>query len=424
MTSGDDEVQVLVEELSAQLGRSVLVDDASLRLVAYSPTFGNEDEVRRTAILTRETPRAIRDLHFSQGIATAIRPVRTAARPELGLESRVCVPIRCQGALFGYLWLIDADDSLTHDDRGHAERCAGDIGAAMYRRQELEKPRRELEQRLVEALLEGDASEREEAAHELLASDMLLPGTGIAAVVVRGAGEDLGSAQKARLGLALDQFRGALPIRHSVSVVRSDHGVVLLASDPALRRAGAVPELAHRLYDSLARTGGEIAVGFSDDCEHLQDAHRAYAHARIAAHVASCVPEHSPVAGWDALGPYRLLAQLAPGAAPEELLHPGLPRLFALQSKESLVATLEAYLDHGCDTKLTAEELFLHRASLYYRLQRIEELTGASLKSGADRLALHLSLKLAWLLGVHPGLRSRRQGRDGRSPLRGTRPGT
>ena len=415
MTSGDNEVQVLVEELSAQLGRSVLVDDASLRLVAYSPTYGTEDEVRRTAILTRETPRVIRDVHFSQGIATASRPVRTAAKPELGLQSRVCVPIRCQGTLFGYLWLIDADDSLTHDDRGHAERCAADIGAAMYRRQELEKPRRELEQRLVDALLEGDASEREEAAHELLAGDMLLPGTGVAAVVVRawvGSDEELSSAQKARLSLALDQFRRALPLRHALSLVRSDHGIVLLASDPAMRRAGDLAELAHRLHDSLARTlaadtGGEIALGFSDECEHLQDAHRAYAHARIAARVASCVPEHSPVAGWEALGPYRMLAQLAP-AAPEELLHPGLPRLFELHSKDSLVATLEAYLDHGCDTKLTAEELFLHRASLYYRLQRIEELTGASLKSGADRLALHLSLKLAWLLGVHPGQRRSR----------------
>ena len=37
--------------------------------------------------------------------------------------------------------------------------------------------------------------------------------------------------------------------------------------------------------------------------------------------------------------------------------------------------TLEAYLDNGCDTKLTAEALFLHRASLYYRLQRIEAIT-------------------------------------------------
>src|SRR5262245_59436502 len=253
MTSADDEVQVLVEGLSAQLGRSVLVDDASLRLVAYSPTYGNEDEVRRTAILTRETPRAIRDIHFSQGIATAIRPVRTAAKPELGLESRVCVPIRCQGALFGYLWLIDADDSLTPDDRGDAERCAADLGAAMYRRQELEKPRRELEQRLVEALLEGEASEREQAAHELAAGDVLLPGTGVAVMIVH-ADDELTSAQKARLSLALDQFRRALPIRHALSLVRSDHGIVLLATDPAMLRAGGLPELAHRLHDSLEGT--------------------------------------------------------------------------------------------------------------------------------------------------------------------------
>jgi len=411
MTSGENEVQVLVEDLSAQLGRSVLVDDASLRLVAYSPTYGTEDEVRRTAILTRETPRIIRDIHFSQGIATASRPVRTAAKPELGLESRVCVPIRCQGTLFGYLWLIDADDSLTHDDRVSAERCAADIGAAMYRQQELEKPRRELEQRLVETLLDGDASEREQAAHELLAGDMVLPGTSIAAVVVRAgvaSDDELGSAEKARLSLALDQFRRALPMRHALSLVRSDHGIVLLAVDSATRRAGGLSALAQRLHDSLERSlATDTAVGFSDECEHLQDAHRAYAHARVAVRVASRVPEHSPVAGWDALGPYRVLAQLAPDAEPDELLHPGLPQLFELQSKESLVATLETYLDHGCDTKLTAEELFLHRASLYYRLQRIEELTGANLKSGADRLTLHLSLKLAWLLGVHPGQRRR-----------------
>ena len=153
MPARDDEVQALVEQLSAELDRSVLVDDASLRLLAYSPTLGSEDEVRRTAILTRETPRVIRDLHFAQGIATATAPVRTAPRPDIGLESRVCVPIRCQGALFGYLWLIDADQSLTETDCEAAERTAAEIGTAMYRRDELEKPQREHELRLLEDAL-------------------------------------------------------------------------------------------------------------------------------------------------------------------------------------------------------------------------------------------------------------------------------
>ena len=162
MPARDDEVQALVEQLSAELRRSVLVDDAGLRLLAYSPSQGSDDEVRRTAILTRETPRAVRDAHFSQGIAHATEPVRTAPRPELGLQSRVCVPIRCQGVLFGYLWLIDADATLSGDDTGLAERCATEIGEAMYRREELERPRRELERRALEELLGPDAAAREQ----------------------------------------------------------------------------------------------------------------------------------------------------------------------------------------------------------------------------------------------------------------------
>src|SRR6188472_517629 len=176
MPARDDEVQALVEQLSAQLDRSVLVDDASLRLLAYSPTLGSDDEVRKTAILTRETPRVIRDLHFAQGIANAVQPVRTAPRPDIGLESRVCVPIRCQGTLFGYLWLIDADESLSESDCQAAERCAADIGTAMYRRDELEKPQRELEVRLLESLLGDDPAQREVAAHELAAGEVLLGG--------------------------------------------------------------------------------------------------------------------------------------------------------------------------------------------------------------------------------------------------------
>jgi DNA-binding PucR family transcriptional regulator len=140
----------------------------------------------------------------------------------------------------------------------------------------------------------------------------------------------------------------------------------------------------------------------------LTEAHRAHEHARLAMRVAACAPEHPSPAGWGELGAYRMLAQAAESPDAEALLHPGLPQLFAQQASDALVATLETYLDNGCDTKLTAEALFLHRASLYYRLQRIEALTGASLRKGDDRLALHASLKLARLLGIHPALRGGR----------------
>jgi DNA-binding PucR family transcriptional regulator len=176
----------------------------------------------------------------------------------------------------------------------------------------------------------------------------------------------------------------------------------------ALTERGSIADVARRAQDALdaAFAGeGDAVVGYSDACESLRDAHRAHEHARLAMRVAAALPEHGSPAGWEGLGAYRLLARAAETPNAKELIHPGLPKLFALQSKESLVQTLEAYLDNGCDTKLTAEALFLHRASLYYRLQRIEAITSTSLKSGADRLALHSGLKLARLVGVHPSLK-------------------
>jgi DNA-binding PucR family transcriptional regulator len=401
MPAREDEVQALVESLSAELRRSVLVDDAGLRLLAYSPSQGSDDDVRRAAILTRETPRPVREAHFAQGIARATNAVRTAARPELGLQARVCVPIRCQGALFGYLWLIDSDESLNAEQCRLAERCAAEIGEAMYRREELERPRRELERRALDALLGDDAAGREEAAQALVAEDLLVAGS-VGVLAARPAGEaELGPAEKARLGVALDQFRRTLASRHSLSVVRGDHAIVLVA---LAAHAPPLADLARRLHEALEH----VLIGYSEPCEHLTDAHRAHEHARLALRVAACAPEHPSPAGWAELGGYRMLARAAEAPDAHDLLHPGIPQLFALQAKESLVATLETYLDNGCDTKLTAEALFLHRASLYYRLQRIEALTGASLKSGGDRLALHASLKLARLLGLHPALRAGR----------------
>src|SRR4051794_40108338 len=249
MPAREDEVQALVEQLSAELDRSVLVDDASLRLLAYSPTLGSEDDVRRTAILTRETPRMIRDLHFAQGIATATEPIRTAPRPDIGLASRVCVPIRCQGALFGYLWLIHGDESRTPADCEAAERTAAEIGTAMYRRDELEKPQREHELRLLEALLGPDPAARERAARQLSAGELLVAGAGIAVLAMRPSREadaELGTSERARLGLALDQFRRALPRRQALSVVHGDHGVMLVAVD-----ARGVAELARRAQEAL-----------------------------------------------------------------------------------------------------------------------------------------------------------------------------
>jgi len=63
----------------------------------------------------------------------------------------------------------------------------------------------------------------------------------------------------------------------------------------------------------------------------------------------------------------------------------------------SLVQTIEAFFNYRGNISQTSERLFVHRNTLLYRLERIQEVTGQDLDNPDERLALHLALKF-WQL--------------------------
>jgi DNA-binding PucR family transcriptional regulator len=76
------------------------------------------------------------------------------------------------------------------------------------------------------------------------------------------------------------------------------------------------------------------------------------------------------------------------------------PALLAHRHGAELAAALEATLDAGGDVARAARELHVHRATLYRRLERVQELTGLDLASGDDRLRAHLALRMWRLAGA------------------------
>jgi DNA-binding PucR family transcriptional regulator len=74
-------------------------------------------------------------------------------------------------------------------------------------------------------------------------------------------------------------------------------------------------------------------------------------------------------------------------------IHPG-AEVLARQRRPDLMITARTVLDHGGDIARAAAQLHIHRTTLYYRLDRIEALTGVSLKSGPERDDLHMALRL------------------------------
>ncbi len=107
------------------------------------------------------------------------------------------------------------------------------------------------------------------------------------------------------------------------------------------------------------------------------------------------MPSFGPVSDWNDLGIYGLLVHFPPQQLLANAIFAKLQAL--IENHPALAETLITYLDSGCNGLKTSRLLFIHRATLQHRLNKIEELTGKDLDSGEDRLALHLGLKLALL---------------------------
>jgi hypothetical protein len=387
------ELQRIADTLGRRLSRAVAIDNPCLRLLVYSPHFGPVDDVRLACLLHREAPREVTNWVLAQGIADATGPVRLPPKPEISLQSRVSIPIRCHGVLLGYLWLIDADNTLTDEDLVLARSAADAAGAELYRERLSDELNRDCERELLRDLLSDAMGVRSQAADELIERNLFVPATETVVLAVQpvfadGTGPDEGLLLS--MDLALDQLRRRLSPRHTLHLMRPDHGVFVAAVKDPVLQSGNLMGLGESLYEILEQNilsvnPVSIFVGIGG-VHRLSDLVLSYREARRAVHIAQIEHRFGRVVAWDALGIYRLLSQFPVEQLVPEALHPGLLDLFRSDEAAVLIPTLERYLDCGCNAQESARDLSLHRASLYYRLHKIEEIAGVDLHSGEDRL--------------------------------------
>ena len=60
----------------------------------------------------------------------------------------------------------------------------------------------------------------------------------------------------------------------------------------------------------------------------------------------------------------------------------------------NLAETLEAYLDHNCNANATAEDLFIHRNTMRYRLDKIKHILNSDLSDLSECLELKLAFSI------------------------------
>lgn len=393
------DLQILVDDLAQRLGAPAVLEDHEQRMVAYSSQNSSIDEVRRDSILRRETRTEIKEWFRQFGILHATSPLRTPGHPALGILGRVCAPVRFHGRLMGFLFVIDDDSRLGEDAIEVVTEAQRRAGPLLYEEQTAQR----LSASVLSHLLAPAAELREAAARQVLDEGLAEPGSPHAVVYLRLAGPPLSGLQEP-IGEALWDLGRSRGQAGVLRTVRRDHGV-LMVPVPAMdddRPAQAVAAQARNLLARQLEGGhpARVIAGIGDPQANVASVATSYRQAMLAARAAAAVASIGDLPRWRDLGAYRLLVQLPPGELSESSLDPRLAALLA--AGDTLAQTVETYLDLGGDVKRTSERLHLHRASLYYRLGKAQQLTGADLSDGNDRLALHLGFKLARLAGRYP----------------------
>jgi DNA-binding PucR family transcriptional regulator len=173
---------------------------------------------------------------------------------------------------------------------------------------------------------------------------------------------------------------------------------VVPAREAALARAAV--SLARELDAALA--GFSVTVARSRWTADPVDLYRAGKEAELAANVA--VAEGIGLLAFEDTGSYRLLLPAMSEDAGElerfyaETIAP--LAVYDEQYETELLATVEAYLENDGNVTPTAQQLFTHRHTVRYRLDRVKELSGHDITSTEGREKLGLGLKAMRVLGI------------------------
>jgi sugar diacid utilization regulator len=192
---------------------------------------------------------------------------------------------------------------------------------------------------------------------------------------------------------------------------RSDNVILLLGPSEDAPRS-ELPARAQRLAGQIQRyvrgllPDLTISIGIGRYTPNPASLTGAYSEAEVALEIGHRIHGPSSVSTFEETGTYKLLFRVMQEdpAELESFYDDTLSPVVDYDSRygTELIHTLTTYLGNDASTVKTATELFAHRHTIRYRLDRVNELTGLDVDKSRDREQLTLGIKVMQLLGRVP----------------------
>lgn len=402
----------LAQTVAAMTDGIVSIEDTANRVLAYSRSDDEVDELRRLSILGRRGPESYLAMLREWGIYERLRSseevVRIEQRPDLGIRRRMAVGIHAGTQPMGTIWVQEGARELS-------ERCEQAlVGAARVAALQLIRQRTEttvaprFRENLLTGLLENRIDGDSAAAN--IGAEAERPA--VVVVLTLRPQEHTGASSRSEIELERAEMTSLISVhaaayRRSALVTTIGSRVYVLLPDLPERHAEAAVAALMREIVAAAKNHlrSRVQAGIGSVVEGLDEVPVSRSEADrilealsndVDAEVATIADVRSRV----------LLSEVLTMMRDNERVRD--PRIALLRRHDAengteFTRSLLIYLEYFGDIRSASLALHVHPNTLRYRVRRAAEIGGIDADDSAERLSVHLQLLLTRGVGNAKG---------------------
>jgi purine catabolism regulator len=397
ITSRNEGMSELVEAMARLTNKAVVVQDKRLRLLysTVQPQFvGPWEEFEQFLRKLDNLPIEFQDRHR---VAEADQLVLMQSLPTPGI-ARLVAPIITRDVGRGYLSIIGYDNDLDDIDLLVAEHGADACAIEMAKAKAISETEKRLRGTFLDRLLIGDVS-HQEAVRQGERFDHDMTQTHIA-IVLAWQEKDKAPSMR-RLETIINSVISSQRVKALVWQREREQEVLVFHATNPDQPIDSSLKLAQAFSAEIQRQSphSKVGIGVGQSVREVGGWRNSYRDASQALELAIRLQTDTPLFIGD-LGVYQLILSLSDRDKLVAFCDKTLRMLTEYDERNSadLIKTLEAFFACHGNLSQTAEMLIVHRNTLLYRMNRINEIAQIDLNRPETRLALHLALTIRRLL--------------------------
>ena len=174
-----------------------------------------------------------------------------------------------------------------------------------------------------------------------------------------------------------------------------EHCIILVKELRDKETMDDVEKIAKTIADTLvAETGTKVFISIGTAVNDLKDVSRSYKEAKMAIEVGRIFDGDKNIVNYEQLGIGRLIYQLPIPLCRmfiKEVLH----GLTIDDFDEETLATVSKFFENNLNVSETSRQLYIHRNTLVYRLDKLQKMTGLDLRNFDDAIIFKITLMVS-----------------------------